>query len=119
MRVNICGIWHEVIECDDHFNTDLHFGQIDYDKCEIRNNKNMHASIQEEAICHEMVHGILVHLGYNERSADETFVQSLANAIMQGFEIRGSFDPLKAVIERGRHADTATEEIIVAGDLQL
>jgi hypothetical protein len=35
-----------------------------------------------------MIHGILVHLGYTEQSQDETFVQALANAIYQGFDIR-------------------------------
>ena len=34
-----------------------------------------------------MVHGILVHLGYDNLSDDETFVQSLGNAITQSFDI--------------------------------
>ena len=32
MRVNICGIQHEIIEMDDNFDLDCHFGQIDYKK---------------------------------------------------------------------------------------
>ena len=44
---------------------------------------------KEETICHEMIHGILVHLGYSQQSQDEIFVQALANAIYQGFDIRG------------------------------
>ena len=39
MRVNICGIQHEIIERDDNFDIDYHFGQIDYKKNEIRINK--------------------------------------------------------------------------------
>ncbi|MEE3493544.1 MAG: hypothetical protein VZR06_00190 [Butyrivibrio sp.] len=39
MRVNICGIQHEIIEMDDNFDIDCHFGQIDYKKNEIRINK--------------------------------------------------------------------------------
>jgi len=88
MIVNICGIPHKVIECEDNFNVDTHFGQIDYKACEIRINKDMATEAKEETICHEMVHGILVHLGYTEQSQDETFVQALGNAIYQGFKIK-------------------------------
>jgi hypothetical protein len=35
-----------------------------------------------------MVHGMLVHMGYDELSQDEQFVQALGNAICQGFEIK-------------------------------
>lgn len=88
MKVNICGIPHKVIECEDYFDVDAHFGQINYKACEILVNKDMTPEAKEETICHEMIHGILVHLGYSEQSQDETFVQGLANAIYQGFEIR-------------------------------
>ena len=81
MKVNICGIPHTVIECEDYFDADTHFGQINYKSCEIRINKDMATEAKEETICHEMVHGILVHLGYNEQSQDEQFVQALANAM--------------------------------------
>lgn len=90
MKVNICGIPHEIIECEDYFDADTHLGQIDYKACEIRINKDMTKEAKEETICHEMVHGILVHLGYFNQSQDEQFVQALANAIYQGFDIRGS-----------------------------
>lgn len=88
MIVNICGIPHKVIECEDKFDVDAHFGQIDYKACEIRINKDMITVAKKETLCHEMVHGILVHLGYTEQSDDETFVQALANAICQGFDIK-------------------------------
>ena len=88
MTVNICGIKYEVVECEDAFDADTHFGQIDYLQAKITVNKSMCDSIKKEAICHEMVHGILVHLGYNEQSQNEQFVQALGNAIAQGFEIK-------------------------------
>lgn len=89
MKVNICGIPHAVIECEDSFSADAtHFGEIDYKACKIRINKDMAEEAKEETICHEMVHGMLVHLGYSEQSQDETFVQALSNAIYQGFEIK-------------------------------
>lgn len=88
MIVNICGIPHKVIECEDNFNVDTHFGQIDYKACEIRVNKDMTDTSKKETICHEMVHGILIHLGYNDYAQDEQLVQALGNAIYQGFEIK-------------------------------
>lgn len=88
MTVNICGVPHKVIECEDNFNIDTHFGMIDYAKCEIKINKDLTEQGKKETICHEMVHGILVHLGYEEYSQNEQFVQALGNAIYQGFEIK-------------------------------
>ena len=89
MTVNICGVPHKVVECEDKFDLDIHFGLIDYKNCEIRINKDLSEEAKKETLCHEMVHGILVHLGYNEQSQDEQFVQALGNAIYQGFELKG------------------------------
>lgn len=88
MKVNICGIPHNVEERTDHFNMDTHFGEIDYIKCEIKINANMPELVKKEALCHEMVHGIFVHLGYNDYAQDEQLVQALGNAICQGFDIK-------------------------------
>lgn len=88
MVVNICGIPHTVTEVKDSFDIDAHFGQIDYKKCEILINADMSEAAKKETICHEITHGILVHLGYSEQSEDEQFVQALANAIYQSFEIK-------------------------------
>ena len=88
MTVNICGIQHNIIECEDAFDVDTHFGQIDYKECRIKINKELAKDFKNETICHEMLHGILVHLGYNEYSQDEQFVQALASAINQGFSIK-------------------------------
>lgn len=88
MKVNICGIEHNVIECKDKFDVDCHLGMIDYKKCEIRINKESNAQVKKEVICHEMMHGILFHIGYTDLSNDEQFVQAVANAINQGFDIK-------------------------------
>ncbi len=85
MTVNICGMPHKIIECEDNFNVDTHFGMIDYKELVIKVNKNMPEEAKKETICHEMLHGILVHLGYEEFSQNEQFVQALGNAIFQGF----------------------------------
>lgn len=88
MIVNICGVPHKVIECEDSFDADTHFGMIDYKQCKILINKDMSEESKKETLCHEMVHGMLVHLGYNDYSNDEQLVQALGNAIYQGFEIK-------------------------------
>ena len=67
MTVNICGIPHTVVECEDKFDMDCHFGLIDYKACEIRINKDLTKASKKETVCHEMVHGILIHLGYQDR----------------------------------------------------
>lgn len=89
MKVNICGVTHEVVEVEDDFNADAtHFGIIEYSKCKIKINKDMPEQSKKETLCHEMVHGILVHVGYDDYSQDEQFVQALGNAIYQGFEVK-------------------------------
>lgn len=87
MKINICGIPHEVIECEDNFSVDCHFAMIDFKKAEIHINKDMSDEMKKEQLCHEILHGILVHLGYQEQNNDEQFVQALANAINQTFTI--------------------------------
>lgn len=88
MKVNICGVPYTVVECEDKFNLDYHFGLIDYQTCEIRINKDLTEESKKETLCHEMVHGMLIHLGYASYSSDEQFVQALGNAIYQSFEIK-------------------------------
>ena len=88
MTVNICGIPHKVIEVEDKFDIDTHFGQIDYLKCEILINANMPNESKHENLCHEILHGILLHLGYTKECQDEQFVQAVANAISQTFSIK-------------------------------
>lgn len=89
MKVNVCGMLHKVIECPDLFDADgTHYGQIDYGKCEIRINDGISKDNADETLCHEMIHGILVHIGRSDLSVDEAFVQALANAIFQGFVVK-------------------------------
>lgn len=88
MKVNICGLPHEVVEVEDKFNLDCHMGMIEYKDLIIKINKDMHPEEKTETLCHEMIHGILVHLGYTDMSNDEQLVQALGNAIYQGFEVK-------------------------------
>jgi ssRNA-specific RNase YbeY (16S rRNA maturation enzyme) len=88
MKVNICGLPHLIVFKEDTFNIDTHFGQIDYARCLINVNKDLSEESKKETICHEMVHGMLVHIGYDDLAQDEQFVQALGNAIYQGFDIK-------------------------------
>ena len=95
MKISICGIPHEIVYANDVFNTDTHYGQIDYGKAVIKISKDVSKEQQGEALCHEILHGILVHIGKDELSQDESFVQCLSNAIYQSFEpkfMRGDSD---------------------------
>lgn len=87
MTVNICGIPHKVVEREDGFENEV-CGLIDYKKCEIKINKNMSKEHKLETLCHEIIHGIFFHLGYNEHATNEQLVQALGNAIYQSFDIK-------------------------------
>ena len=88
MKVNICGIPHSVKEVPNHFDaTAFSLGQINYGSCEILINKDLNEAIKSEVLCHEIIHGILYHLGYEEAN-DEKFVQQLGNAINQTFKVK-------------------------------
>ncbi len=89
MFVKICGIPHEVIERDDNFDIECHLGQIDFKQAVIILNKGMAPAVKEETLFHEILHGMLVHIGKQELSDDEQFVTSLSNAIYQTFQLRG------------------------------
>lgn len=87
-RVNVCGHIYDIVECEDVFDVDsTHFGKIDYKQGIIYVNKDLTSPLKKEVIIHEMVHGILFHIGQDEKSQDEEFVQAMANAIYQGFQI--------------------------------
>lgn len=88
MKVNICGLPHEVVEMENNFNLDCQLGMIEYKDLVIKINKDMPQIAKEETLCHEMVHGMLVHLGYTELADNEQLVQALGNAIYQGFNIK-------------------------------
>lgn len=85
--INICGIPHEVKLVDDNFTGDTHFGEIEYAKSEIRINKNLPEPMAMQTLIHEWVHGALVLLGFTEDTNDEQFVQAMAMAINQTFDV--------------------------------
>ena len=94
-NVNICGIPHNVIYEKDRFQIDdIKFGYIDYANAKIYINEDIAEQLKIETLCHEIIHGILFHIGKQEMSEDENFVQALANAIYQSFDIKGIYQRL-------------------------
>ena len=89
MTLYICGIMHKVIEVEDIFYDGVtHFGDVDYKNAVIKINKDMNIDIKRETLCHEILHVMLTHLGYDSLSEDEQFVNALSNAMNQSFEVR-------------------------------
>ena len=87
--INICGVPYGVMVCPDVFDTDTqHLGEIEYKRCEIRIAADMPEAMQMQTLIHEWVHGALFAIGYDELRSDEKFVQNLAMAIRQTFQIK-------------------------------
>jgi hypothetical protein len=88
-RINICGVPFSVRYCDDSFRSDdTHFGEIEYQKAEIRINRDMPETMKLQTLIHEWVHGAFVMIGRNDLTDDENLVQCLAVAISNTFAIR-------------------------------
>lgn len=90
MRViKICGIPYQIIEKECIEGNGRVCGEITYDECIIKMREGMHPDYYNQTLIHEVVHGMLVMIGRNDLSEDETFVQSLALAISQTFDLKG------------------------------
>ena len=87
--VRICGIPYQIIEkeCIES-SSGRCLGLITYDEGTIEIRKGQQPDYYRQTLIHEMVHGMLVMIGRNELSEDETFVQSLALAISQTFDLK-------------------------------
>ena len=87
--VNICGIPHTITKCGDPFKGgEEHFGEIDYKTAQIKLANDLSPEIETETLFHEMLHGIFFHIGHAELSENENFIDCLANALMQSFEVK-------------------------------
>lgn len=83
MTVKICGIPYEVekVPVIDESTEGIVQGQIEYSKAKILIKDGLPQGIEYEVLIHEMVHGILNHIGQTELRDNEDFVQRLANGI--------------------------------------
>lgn len=87
-KVTICGIPHKIEIVYDGFNNNDMLGQIEYAPAIIKLNGKMSDEMMNVTCIHEVVHGMLTHLGYNQLSDDEVFVSSLAQAISGTFKFK-------------------------------
>lgn len=88
--IKICGIPYKIIEkeCIESSNGRC-LGLITYDEGTIEIRKGQQPDYYRQTLIHEVVHGMLVMIGRNDLSEDETLVQSLALAISQTFDLKG------------------------------
>lgn len=86
--VNICGVPHKIQRVADGFKDNSMLGRIEYAKCLITLNSDLTPELEKVTTAHEVIHGILTHLGYNDLSDDEVFVSSLASALCLTFDFK-------------------------------
>lgn len=89
-KVKICGIPYKVKEVDviDESEPGITNGRIEYSKATILLKKLLPKKLKKSVLYHEITHGILIELGYNELSEDEVFVQNLSKALFQMFDFK-------------------------------
>lgn len=90
-HIKICGIPFKIKEVDiiDEGYTDgVVLGKIIHSNGKILIKRDIPKELKKSVIFHEVLHGILVQLEYDEFSSDETFVQSLSNAMYNMFEFK-------------------------------
>ncbi len=89
-KIKIGGIPFKVVEVDtiDEEEEGITQGQIIYSQAKILLKKSLPKKLKKSVLYHEMVHGILVELGYSELSGDETFVQALSQELLRMFKLK-------------------------------
>lgn len=88
--IKICGIPYTIEEVPviDEDVEGITQGQILYTKGKILLKESLPDEIKKSVLFHEVLHGMLFHLGYSEQASDETFVQGLSNVMYQMFELK-------------------------------
>lgn len=89
--VKICGVPFEIIDkevIDAYADGGICLGRISHDKGIIEMRNSLSEGIYMQTLIHEVVHGMLVMIGRNDLSDDETFVQTMALAISQTFNLK-------------------------------
>ena len=83
-KIKIAGIPYKVKEIDviDEPEEGVTRGKIEYSSGIIYIKKNQPKKLKKETLIHEVIHGMLVEIGRNDLTCDESLVQSLANAVM-------------------------------------
>lgn len=92
MKINICGVPHKVKEVEVLHEADegVVQGEIIYSKAIIYIKKGLPKKLKKSVLYHEITHGILMQLGYNELAGDEQFVQAFSNSLYRMFKLKKS-----------------------------
>ena len=87
--INILGIDFKVkqVEVIDESNEGITEGKLLYSQGVILLKKSLPLDIKRQVLVHEVVHAILIQIGRNDLSDDETFVQTLAIAVDNTFDL--------------------------------
>jgi len=86
-KINICGIKHEIAEVNGpELGTEYPMGEIDYGKAQIKINMDLADEVKLTTLCHEILHGMFVHVGREDLAQDEQLVTALGNAISASFK---------------------------------
>lgn len=90
-KIKICGIPYKIKEVDviDEPDEGVIQGKILPSRSTILLKRSLPKQVKKSVLFHEILHGLLLELGYNDLSENETFVQSLSNAMYQTFKLKG------------------------------
>ena len=90
-KIKICGIPYKIKEVAviDEPDEGVTQGKIIPSRSTILLKKSLPKHLKKSVLFHEILHGLLIELGYNELSENEILVQSLSNAMYQTFELKG------------------------------
>lgn len=80
-KVKIMATEYDVEEVDQIDKYNFLLGEIDYVKQKIKIDRNIPEDLKKESLIHEILHGILEKLGYEEINADEQKVHSIASTM--------------------------------------
>lgn len=94
--VKICGVPFEIKEVSviDEGAEGITQGKIVYSEGKIYIKNSLPLELKKSVLFHEILHGMLVMLGYGETSDNETFVQSLSVAMYNIFDIKEGNDSI-------------------------
>ena len=83
MKINILGLEYQIKIVSTVDRHQALWGKINYETQEIVISSNISSQHQLQTIIHELLHGILTHLGYSNHSDDEQFVTAVSAALYQ------------------------------------
>lgn len=85
-NIEILGLAFDVVETPVVNHEQLRDGEIDYRNQVIRIDAGLSDAAKEQVLLHEIIHGVLTQLGFDEETGDERLVQGLAVGLHQALD---------------------------------